>query len=52
MVSLDAEFNGEFNSTTFRLNSEKIANTDAKYFAQKFERNSISEISTIFRSEI
>ena len=39
MVSFDAEFNAESNSTTFRLNSDRIANPDAKYFVKKSEKN-------------
>ena len=41
IVSFDAEFNADFNSTTFRLNSAEIANPDAKYFSQKSEKISI-----------
>ena len=38
-VSFDAEFNSEFNSTTFRPNSDSIANPDAEYFSKKFEKS-------------
>ena len=45
MIPFDAVFYAEFNSTTFRLNSAKIANPDAKYFAHE------SEISVFWRKE-